>query len=318
MELDEEDVGRQLQSVGGAADAVPLVYGAVQLGGGLDAALRSGNVQTTTAEHMELTEESAAVRDRQAAVINELTTRRRARSLAIPTDDKLVRAALRERGEPITLFGEREMERRERLRQLLAEADAADGGELPAPADAEVLTEAPVAELFYTEGSDALLQTRLSLARSSLLAAQARLSAERERAAAALPPLAVASGEEALGRVAALAADCSCVADTRPLSALALSPDAQALVVGGWSGQLSVWHSLARGCERRLTLRAHEERVTSVAWLPCAPGEAAGGTLAFASAACDKTAKLWASDGVFLCLPIPRCTCAVAGMSKIT
>ena len=41
------------------------------------------------------------------ALLDELERRKKARSMAVPTDDGRVRARLREIGEPITLFGER-------------------------------------------------------------------------------------------------------------------------------------------------------------------------------------------------------------------
>jgi U4/U6 small nuclear ribonucleoprotein PRP4 len=41
------------------------------------------------------------------ALLDELERKKRARALAVPTDDGRVRARLRELGEPITLFGER-------------------------------------------------------------------------------------------------------------------------------------------------------------------------------------------------------------------
>ena len=41
------------------------------------------------------------------ALLDELERKKKARSLAVPTDDARVRARLRELGEPITLFGER-------------------------------------------------------------------------------------------------------------------------------------------------------------------------------------------------------------------
>ena len=56
----------------------------------------------------------------------EFENRRRQRALAVTTDDKEVRRQLRELGEPMTLFGEKEMERRDRLRKHLAELDAKD------------------------------------------------------------------------------------------------------------------------------------------------------------------------------------------------
>ena len=40
-------------------------------------------------------------------LLDELERKKKARSLAVPTDDNKVKARLREIGEPITLFGER-------------------------------------------------------------------------------------------------------------------------------------------------------------------------------------------------------------------
>lgn len=40
-------------------------------------------------------------------ILDELERKKKARSLAVPTDDNRVKARLREIGEPITLFGER-------------------------------------------------------------------------------------------------------------------------------------------------------------------------------------------------------------------
>ena len=40
-------------------------------------------------------------------ILDELERKKKARNMAVPTDDNRVRARLREIGEPITLFGER-------------------------------------------------------------------------------------------------------------------------------------------------------------------------------------------------------------------
>jgi hypothetical protein len=40
-------------------------------------------------------------------ILDELERKKKARTMAVPTDDKRVKARLREIGEPITLFGER-------------------------------------------------------------------------------------------------------------------------------------------------------------------------------------------------------------------
>ncbi|EAZ12648.1 hypothetical protein OsJ_02563 [Oryza sativa Japonica Group] len=58
-------------------------------------------------------------------VVQELLQRRRTFAMAVPTNDFAVRARLRRLGEPVTLFGEREMESQDRLRALMVclEAD---------------------------------------------------------------------------------------------------------------------------------------------------------------------------------------------------
>lgn len=50
---------------------------------------------------------SERARQENKAVLDELERKKRARTMAVPTDDGRVRARLREIGEPITLFGER-------------------------------------------------------------------------------------------------------------------------------------------------------------------------------------------------------------------
>ena len=46
-------------------------------------------------------------RQEAQAILDELERKKKARTMAVPTDDARVKARLREIGEPITLFGER-------------------------------------------------------------------------------------------------------------------------------------------------------------------------------------------------------------------
>lgn len=50
---------------------------------------------------------SERARAENQALLDELERKKKARTMAVPTDDGRVRARLREIGEPITLFGER-------------------------------------------------------------------------------------------------------------------------------------------------------------------------------------------------------------------
>lgn len=54
----------------------------------------------------ELSESSKKSREEHQAILDEFERKKRARTLAVPTDDGRVRAKLRELGEPQCLFGE--------------------------------------------------------------------------------------------------------------------------------------------------------------------------------------------------------------------
>jgi U4/U6 small nuclear ribonucleoprotein PRP4 len=54
-----------------------------------------------------LTDDGNYARAENKMILDELERKKKARSMAVPTDDTKVRARLREIGEPITLFGER-------------------------------------------------------------------------------------------------------------------------------------------------------------------------------------------------------------------
>ena len=135
-------------------------------------------------------------------LLDELERKKRARNLAVPTDDTRVKARLREIGEPITLFGERvrqfqstiscciksflqAADRRERLIYVLSQIHAARGDE-GMHLDDESASESENVrflvvldilfllkiifqeEEFYTYGSLELLEARRQIAEFSL------------------------------------------------------------------------------------------------------------------------------------------------------
>lgn len=79
-------------------------------------------------------------RQETQALLDELERKKRARAIAVPTDDNKVKKRLRELGEPITLFGERAADRRQRLIQLLSRKgdDAFDAMEVDSSESEEV------------------------------------------------------------------------------------------------------------------------------------------------------------------------------------
>ncbi|KAF8062934.1 hypothetical protein HT031_003773 [Scenedesmus sp. PABB004] len=276
----------------------------------------------------ELTEASMREREEQEKLLREFEMRRRIRGTVVPTDDGKVRAMLRALGEPITLFGEKEMERRERLRKVLAEREAAgEGAPDGAPLIGQVVVEEVVMqrELFYTEGSDGLVAARRAIAAWSLPRAAARLADARARVGGGLETLRALDGAHAASESAAarLAQISSEIGDDRPIQGVAFSPDGAMLATCGWGGNVALWTADA-SCRRVWAFRGAPERLTGVAWHPDAaptphlqvqdgggdggdgmpgqegPGAAdgdGGGVVALATGCADGTAALWTERG---------------------
>lgn len=250
---------------------------------------------TGSTQEYEISEESRIVRERQEKALQELLMKRRAAALAVPTNDLAVRARLRRLGEPITLFGEREMERRDRLRMLMARLDAEGQLEkLMKAHEDEEASAAPAEEEdiqypFYTEGSKALLDARVEIAKYSLVKSALRL--HRARRKRDDPDEDVdAEVDWALKQAGSLALDCSEIGDDRPLFGCSLSHDGKMLATCSLSGIAKIWHMPQ--VQKVSTLKGHTERATDVVFSPTS------NYLATASA--DKTARLWNSEGSLL------------------
>ena len=163
------------------------------------------------------------------------------------------------------------MERRDRLRKMLAGMDEEQAvAALGPPTDQEMAEAAagsavPINEVFYTEGTPALRAARQDIAQFSLRRAALRLAAARR---AREDP-----GEDEAGAAAAtertlriLTNQASEIGDERPIAGCAFSPDGSQLATGAWSGTVKVW--AMPSLTKQLTIKAHAERVTGVAWHP--------------------------------------------------
>lgn len=185
----------------------------------------------------EISEESKKVRERQEKAVQELLMKRRAAALAVPTNDNAVRARLRRLGEPITLFGEREMERRDRLRMLMAKLDSEGQLEKLMKAHEEEEAAATAAPLepeeeiqypFFTEGSQSLLEARRDIAKYSLAKSALRLHRARRKRDDPDEDL-DAEIDWSLKQAAKLVLQCSEIGDDRPLSSCSISHDGKML-----------------------------------------------------------------------------------------
>lgn len=249
-----------------------------------------------------------AARRRREELVAEFESRRRLRATHAPTEDGAVRKALRRRGEPVTLFGEGPGDRRERLRGILAALDAVDGGELDdanANADDDADDDAAARghheetmkqqkEVFYTEGTQKLLEARVELAEWSLPRAAKRLATQRATRADAKRDERMEM-DAVVATTSKFQAQCSEIGDaTRPLCGVRFYDGGQRAVSASWSGEAKRWRcdagSGALTCD--LTIRATDHRITGVDAI-----KTVGDDL-IATAHADGTAAVWsAADG---------------------
>eukprot|EP00605_Chrysophyceae_sp_TOSAG23-4_P000322 GSChrysophyteH1.ASY1.ANO1.367.1 assembled CDS len=237
---------------------------------GIKAAREAGHVNLhgdAKREVLEFSASSKEEKERHASSMQNFEIKKRARSMVVPTAVEEVKAMLRQRRQPITLFGEGPYDRRERLREV--EADQAD---------------------------DKLRRARQDFASYSFERASARLDARRALYA---DPGAVQAEQV---RVAATYAElkgaqlqASSTPESRPLVKLQCAPRLNVLATGSLGTYATVW---ALGADTSLQPRAallkkgHDERLLSVAWHPEAFGAADSACL-LASTGADGRCLLW-------------------------
>ncbi|KAJ7946686.1 Wd40 repeat protein-u4/u6 small nuclear ribonucleoprotein prp4 [Quillaja saponaria] len=247
----------------------------------------------------EISEESKQVRERQEKAMQELMMKRRAAALAVPTNDMAVRARLRRLGEPITLFGEREMERRDRLRMIMAKLDAEgqleklmkahEEEEAAGYAAREDAEEEILQYPFYTEGSKSVLDARIDIAKYSISRAALRLQRARRKRDNPDEDM-DAEMDWSLKQAGSLALDFSEFGDDRALFGCSFSPDGERLATCSLSGAAKLW-SMPQ-VKKVSTLKGHMVHATDVAYSPVHN--------LIATASVDKTAKLWNDEGSLL------------------
>ena len=87
------------------------------------AAIKSGNINIQGSmqfEVMELSNESKEAQAQHAEILRKYESQKRGRTIVVPTSIDDVKCRLRELGKPVTLFGEGHADRRERLREVIA------------------------------------------------------------------------------------------------------------------------------------------------------------------------------------------------------
>ncbi|KAK5677525.1 hypothetical protein LTS10_010097 [Elasticomyces elasticus] len=204
-----------------------------------------------------------------AAVFGEFARKRKVASLAVPTDDKRVRQELRSRGEPITIFGERPEDRRDRLRELLYreqegggeddDEDMLDAADNRGDGDDEEEGE------FYTQGSDALLEARKDIARFSLPRAKKRIA--HQRLESAIPVQTHVRHRKAIKeKLGGFELFGSQIGSERPMSIVRFSPNGEMIACGDWAGSIKLLD--IPNLETKAVLRGHKQMIGGISWYP--------------------------------------------------
>lgn len=210
--------------------------------------------------------------EKASVILNQFSRKRRAAALVVPTADADVRQRLRQLGHPITLFGEDAVDRRDRLRELMLEAEEqaeveGRGGVSLAP-DVEMEEEAGEGEdneEFYTEGTPDLLEARRRIARYSLPRARARIDAQREQAS--IPLRSHIRYRKAIKeKLMHFELFGSQIAGERPVSIARFSPSAGLIAAGNWGGGMRLLS--VPSLDEVAMLRGHTDRVGGLSWYP--------------------------------------------------
>jgi len=255
----------------------------------VDRAMKAGNINIGDVETMEMTPDAKA--EHQQELMAQFEKRKIIKSITVSTDDKAVKARLRELGHPICLFGEGPAQRRDRLRDLLSVFEQLLPGFTATKEDSEEEEEADAPEeVWYHEGTDELKASRLFMAKYSVPRARDRLiQAKKDLKMPETEKL--KKSQEVQRKMRALINFCSQIGDNRPLSYCNLSPNGKLLATGSWSGLCKLW-SLPDGNEVR-TLKGHNERVGAIVFHPQSTISLESSAANMVSCGVDGVVQLW-------------------------
>lgn len=248
-------------------------------------------------DNYEYDESAKIAKAEQQAILDEFERKKKARNIAVPTDDKKVRLRLRELGEPITLFGEGPAERRDRLREHLSRLS---GEEVEMEKEKEEeeekekeKEEKETAEEFYTIGTKNLLDARRYIALYSLKRAQDRLTEQRNQLNIPIPQRKKLR-HDLYSDLKKYTIISSQIGEDRPLPYITISPNSQYICTASWSGLLKLFKIPT--CENCFTFKGHKERLSGLAWHPQSTLSMSRSSVNLASCSVDGAVHLWSLD----------------------
>lgn len=301
----------------------------------LEAAIRAGNVNTSESietEVLQLSESSQLAQEKHAQLLRRMEAEKRARSIAVPTSVDEVTLRLRQLQQPITLFGERPADRRERLRDCLSKLqleaednvfvrqmleemqqqssiDAAaaaasvkvlDDGTAPSSGGTPASTKPTEDQLFYIP----IKTNDLKQARAAIFTYASERTAKRLKQERLANTQTLEEKEQTVDRHAAqlyvtaqkMVNVASQNGDVRPMASVRYSSDASHVATGSWSSLVKVWD--AKSAAEVKVFRGHEDRITGLAWHPMrgfSDMSDQSDAVCLCSGSADSTARLWSA-----------------------
>ncbi|KAI0232431.1 U4/U6 small nuclear ribonucleoprotein Prp4 [Lamellibrachia satsuma] len=259
-------------------------------GADIQAGIAAGNINIAEGDVMDIDEDGSESRQE---LLEEFERRKRARQIQVSTDDAEVKAQLREFGEPICLFGEGPVDRRERLRQLMAILGEDSLKKKKTEEAEQKKLEEQENVTWYHEGPPSLRDARLAIAKYSLPRARERLENAREEKDITATQR-NAKRQETYKKARALTIESSQIGDTRPLSFCQFSPSGKILATSSWSGLCKLWS--VPDCKELATLRGHNVNVGCIVFHPQATLTLEDSSCCLASCSQDGCVKLWSLD----------------------
>ncbi|KAL7644115.1 UNVERIFIED_CONTAM: hypothetical protein RMT77_004938 [Armadillidium vulgare] len=258
--------------------------------------LPSNNIHISN-EYMELDEPE--ILDEKKKMLEEFERKRRARMITVPTDDIEVQQILRQRGEPICLFGEGPADRRNRLKDFLSrledsqrKADARqDHEDEDTSRDSSIMdVRSQKEDTWYHRGPNSLKEARMYIVNYSVPRARARLKREKLEKDIS-DATRKAKKQELQTKLRSFSLIGSQNADSRPVSYCSFSPNGEMLATSSWSARAKLWE--ISDCSEKLCLRGHSTYIDCIEWHPGSMISIDSSSVNLASSSRDGMVYLW-------------------------
>ncbi|KAJ3270204.1 U4/U6 small nuclear ribonucleoprotein Prp4 [Terramyces sp. JEL0728] len=224
------------------------------------------------------------------AILQQFERKDVARTVDVPTNDNKVRNRLRELEEPMTLFGEGSKERRERLKNLLAERILR--GESVEFDDSSDEDEGQTEE-YFTYGVEELRQARLEILDFSIGNAKERIQQHKNELEIPFVERKQLRHDFYTGLQDFQTKNLQ-VGDERPIGFCQFSPNSKLLATTSWAGNIKLWS--VPGSEEVYLLKGHRDRVSGLDFHPNSTISQSPGSVNLVSGGSDGGVHLWSLD----------------------